>query len=257
MSDLYARIDNSSLLNYLFYPRRQHSKPSGGAFDLEVPVEPGLSIVCRAYPVSAGNPWILYFHGNGEIVSDYDGIAHLYTDRGLNLLVADYRGYGASGGKPTFTNLVNDAGIIFEHAFEQIRDETERAEWYVMGRSLGSISALELAARFTDRLKGMIIESGFISVAGLIDHLGLPAPGDLSPLENAYSRLAGSIKLPVLIIHGERDRLVPLKQGRELYDALGSEQKELVIISGADHNDIMFVDSKKYMDSIANFIFTE
>jgi alpha-beta hydrolase superfamily lysophospholipase len=115
MSDLYTKIDNSVLLNFLFYPRRQHSKPSDGAFDLAVPVTGDVSIICRAYPVAAEKPWILYFHGNGEVVSDYDGIAHLYRKRGLNLLVADYRGYGASGGKPTFAALVSDAGIILDY----------------------------------------------------------------------------------------------------------------------------------------------
>ena len=256
MTDHYRLIDNSLLLGYLFYPRRQHSKPPDGAFDLAVPVENEISIVCRAYPGQPENPWVLYFHGNGEIVSDYDGIAHLYNNRGINLLVADYRGYGASGGKPTFKDMVKDAVSIFDYISDpdQFQSGADQADWFIMGRSLGSISALELAAHFPDRLKGLIIESGFISVAGLIRHLGLPSPGDLSPLEEQYRELTGGIRLPALVIHGERDRLVPLIQGKDLYETLGSEQKELVVIPLADHNDIMFVDSKKYMDAIANFV---
>jgi len=256
MSDNYAMIDNSSLLLYLFYPRRQYSKPTGSAFDLAVPVENEISIVCRAYPGQPENPWVLYFHGNGEIVSDYDGIAHLYNNRGINLLVADYRGYGASGGKPTFKDMVKDAVSIFNFIFDpaQFQSGADQTDWFIMGRSLGSISALELAAHFPDRLKGLIIESGFISVAGLIRHLGLPSPGDLSPLEEQYRVLTGGIRLPALVIHGEHDRLVPLIQGKDLYETLGSEQKELIVIPLADHNDIMFVDSKKYMDAIANFV---
>ncbi len=257
MSDLYAKIDNSSLLMYLFYPRRLHSTPPDGAFDLQVSVKVGLSITCRAYPGHEENPWILYFHGNGEVVSDYDGIAPLYNERGLNLLVADYRGYGASEGRPTFKDMVSDAGAIFDYVVPNVSKNGETNDWFVMGRSLGSISALELAARNPDRLEGLIIESGFISVAGLIRHLGLPSPGDLSPLENEYRRLAGKINLPALVLHGEHDRLVPLTQGKDLFKNLGSEQKDLVVIPGADHNDIMFVDSKKYMDAIANFVLSQ
>lgn len=255
MANLYAIIDNSPLLMYLFYPRRQHSKPAGGAFDLEIPVSEEVSIVCRAYPGLPENPWILYFHGNGEVVSDYDGIAPLYNDRGLNLLVADYRGYGASSGRPTFSAMVEDARQIFEYLYQddRFRDNSVEKKWLVMGRSLGSISALELASRFPERLKGLIIESGFISVAGLIRHLGLPLPGDLSELEETYRRLTAGIKVPALILHGQHDRLVPPEQGRDLYETLGSEQKELVIIPGADHNDIMFVQSQLYMDAIADF----
>jgi alpha-beta hydrolase superfamily lysophospholipase len=254
MSDLYTKIDNSVLLNFLFYPRRQHSKPSDGAFDLAVPVTDDISIVCRAYPGAAEKPWILYFHGNGEVVSDYDGIAHLYRKRGLNLLVADYRGYGASGGKPTFTALVSDVCIILDYVLKEIIAKEDSSGLFVMGRSLGSIAALELASRYAGSIQGLIIESGFISVAGLIHHLGLPSPGDLSPLENSYRELCANIKLPALVIHGEQDRLVPLKQGKDLYDLLGSQMKELAIIPGADHNNIMFVDSKSYMNAIENFI---
>jgi uncharacterized protein len=254
MSGLYAKIDNSALLNFLFYPRRQHSKPSDGAFDLTIPVTSDVSIVCRAYPGAAGKPWVLYFHGNGEVVSDYDGIAHLYRERGLNLLVTDYRGYGASGGKPTFTALVSDACIILDYILKEIIEKENSTGLFVMGRSLGSIAALELASRYAECLQGLIIESGFISVAGLVHHLGLPSPGDLSPLEKNYRELCAKIKLPALVIHGEQDRLVPLKQGKDLFDLLGSQIKELVIIQKADHNDIMFVDSGFYMSAIENFI---
>jgi uncharacterized protein len=254
MSGLYAKIDNSVLLNFLFYPRRQHSKPSDGAFDLAVPVTGDISIVCRAYPGAAEKPWILYFHGNGEVVSDYDGIAQLYRKRGLNLLVADYRGYGASGGKPTFTALVSDACIIMDYVLNEIIAKEGPGGLFVMGRSLGSISALEIASRYAGHLKGFIIESGFISVAGLIGHLGLPSPGDLAPLEKYYRDLCVNIDLPGLVIHGEQDRLVPLRQGKDLFETLGSHRKDLVVIPGADHNDIMFIDSESYMKAIESFI---
>lgn len=253
MTDLYRQIDNSSLLMFLFYPQKRHSRPSRGAFDLEVPVADGITITCRAYPGEKEKPWLLYFHGNGEVVSDYDGIASMYNEKGLNLLVADYRGYGASSGKPTFKDMVSDSRAIFDHVTS---DETEigtEQDWYVMGRSLGSISALELAANRTGQVKGIIIESGFISVAGLIRHLGLPSPGDLSHLEEEYRRLTANIELPALIIHGEHDRLVPLTQGKDLYESLGSGQKKLVVIPGADHNDIMFVNQEKYIEEIDNF----
>ncbi|MBM4236353.1 MAG: alpha/beta hydrolase [Firmicutes bacterium] len=254
MSEHYELIDQSMLLRYLFYPHRQHSKPREGAFDLSVPVEANVDIICRAYPAAANGPWILYFHGNGEVVSDYDGIAPLYKNRHLNLLVADYRGYGASGGTPTFGDLVADARIIFEYMVAELPAEIKSDQWFVMGRSLGSISALELAAAYPDQIGGLVVESGFISVAGLINHLGLPSPGDLSGLERFYRELAASISLPALVIHGERDSLVPLHQGRDLFEALGSQQKEMVTISFADHNDIMFVDSQKYMSAIEDFI---
>ncbi len=254
MSGHYEQIDKSVLLRYLFYPRRQHSKPRDGAFDLSVPVEANVDIVCRAYPAAADSPWIIYFHGNGEVVSDYDSIAPLYKNYRLNLVVADYRGYGASGGAPTFGNLVTDACTIFEHLSACFPAGLKHDQWFVMGRSLGSVSALELAAAYPGQVSGLIIESGFISVAGLISHLDLPAPGDLSSIEAYYREMAARISLPAMVIHGERDRLVPLSRGLELFTALGSGEKEMVVIPLADHNDIMFIDSQKYMSAIEGFL---
>ena len=253
MADIYAQIDKSILLQYLFYPRRQHGKSPAGSYDLKVPVTEDIDIVCRAYPAKEDHHWLLYFHGNGEVVSDYDGIAPLFNSRGINLIVADYRGYGASGGSPTFQNLVGDALKIFDYSLN-LHGNNDKTKWFVMGRSLGSISALEIAHRCCDILNGVIIESGFLSVSRLINHLGLPAAGDLSLLENSYRNLAAEITAPALIIHGEQDRLVPLSQGKELFDALGSPQKELLVMPGADHNDIFFVDTKRYMEAIELFI---
>lgn len=255
MTGLYSIIDQSSLPDYLFYPRRQHKKARDGDFDLSVSVDKDVSIVCRAYPSGSSFPWILYFHGNGEVVSDYDDIAPIYKSRSLNLLVADYRGYGASTGNPGFESMVGDAAKIFESVNELLKGEYNIDDWVVMGRSLGSISALELAARYPDQFKGLIIESGFISIVRLIEHLGLPSPGNLDLLEKFHNDLVKKIKLPTLIIHGEWDRLVPFEQGKELFEVLGSSEKKMVAIPRADHNDIMFVDSKKYMDAISGFVF--
>ncbi len=254
MTDLYTKIDNSPLLSFLFYPRRQHSKPPDGAMDIEVQVDEGVKIVCRAYRGDDKMPWILYFHGNGEVVSDYDGIAPLYTNRGLNLLVVDYRGYGASGGNPGFKNMIIDADTIFNFLYEKMLADGENSSWFVMGRSMGSVSALELASRYPLKIKGLIIESGFISIAGLVRHLGLPAPGDLSPIEDQYKKLASAIELPALVIHGEHDRLVPIEQGQDLIDSLGSENKKMVVIPRADHNDVIFADSRIYFDAVEDFI---
>ncbi len=254
MSNIYAAIDSSPLLHYLFHPRAVQSKPPGKAYDLEITVAENIKIMCRAYPGSEERPWLLYFHGNGEVVSDYDGIAPLYNRSGLNLLVTDYRGYGASGGEPSFQNMITDACRVFEHLQAEEADSERANKWFVMGRSLGSIPALELAKRYSASLQGLIIESGFMCVSRLIDHLGLPAPAGLPDLEEKCRQLVSGITLPALVLHGEQDRLVPVNQGRELLEALGSAKKEMVLIPRADHNDIIFIDAKRYMEAICVFV---
>lgn len=251
----YSIIDKSILLNYLFYPRKEFTKAPEGSSDLFVPVEEEVSVHCRLYKSSKNDPWILYFHGNGEVVSDYDNIAPYYLKSNMNLIVADYRGYGKSGGSPTFTNLVRDAKKIFSTIKDELDDLTKgKSNLWVMGRSLGSISALELASAYPEDLRGMIIESGFISVTGLIKHLGLPSPGDLTYVEKNARQIAASITIPSLVIHGERDNLVPLKYGEELYHTLSSTEKRLFTIPRAAHNDIFFVETERYLQEIKTFI---
>ncbi len=256
MTDIYRVLDQPPLVKLLFYPRRQHQKARDGAFDLAVPVGDDINILCRGFQAESGNSWLLYFHGNGEVVSDYDTIAPAYTSAGINLLVADYRGYGASDGSPTLKNMVEDAGKIFEYVHKNSppADTGQDLNWLVMGRSLGSVPALELAAKYTGQLKGLIIESGFLSIDRLIRHLGLPDPGNLASVEEYCRNLAARITLPGLVIHGEQDRLVPYEQGRELYDALGSSSKKMIKIENADHNNIFFVAEHKYMKAVKNFI---
>jgi pimeloyl-ACP methyl ester carboxylesterase len=200
-------------------------------------------------------PWILFFHGNGEVVSDYDEISPLYHQKELNLVVADYRGYGVSSGIPTITDLAQDAHTIFKKVKEELSIKNLRKDLWVMGRSLGSISALELASHYQGEMKGLIIESGFPSVVRMMTHLGVPAHGmDLQKIDQECLKRIQKIFVPTLIIHGEQDWLVPLENAKDIYQHLGTKEKELVIIPSATHNDIMLVGFKEYFDSLQQFI---
>jgi hypothetical protein len=251
----YSEIDNSPALSYIFYPRDYQSQPLRNAFDKEIIVAKDIAITCRFHEGDDDWPWIVFFHGNGEVVSDYDNISPLYTKHKLNLVVADYRGYGSSGGNPTLTDLVHDAPILFKAIKEELSQRGQREDVWLMGRSLGSISALELAYNHLDQIKGLIIESGFPSITRLILHLGIPAGKiELEPIYEACISMVRKITAPTLIIHGEYDMLVPLREAEDLHKNIGAHDKELIIIPGADHNDIMFVGFDEYFGAIQRFI---
>jgi esterase/lipase len=100
-------------------------------------------------------------------------------------------------------------------------------------------------------IKGLLIESGFPSVVRIISHLGIPAPGhDLKKIDRGCLEMISEISLPSLIIHGENDTLVPLENARELYDHLGTKEKELLVIHSASHNDVLIVGFKDYFKAI-------
>jgi pimeloyl-ACP methyl ester carboxylesterase len=200
-------------------------------------------------------PWILFFHGNGEVVSDYDEISPFYHQKGLNLVVADYRGYGVSSGIPTLTDLSQDAHDIFKQVRQDLSRRNLPKDLWVMGRSLGSISAFELAYHYQEGIKGLIIESGFPSVVRIMTHLGMPTDGmGLEKIDEECLERIKKISIPSLIIHGDQDWLVPLENAKDIYQHLGTREKEFLIIPSATHNDIMLVGFKEYFNTLQRFI---
>jgi hypothetical protein len=148
--------------------------------------------------------------------------------------------------------MAADAHTIFKFFLETARSSDSSARLFVMGRSLGARSALELASQEPDQISGLIVESGASGVARMASRFGLSPRVD--KLADALSARIRSIELPALIIHGELDSLIPVSAGIELHQEIGSEDKRLVIIPGAEHNDIMMVGTEQYFSAIEDFV---
>lgn len=251
-------LDDPKLLNVLFYPRKQIGLPFSTfeRRDIQIELEDGIILGGRLYPAGETDPLILFFHGNGEIAADYDGIAPHYKKESITLLVVDYRGYGRSTGYPTASALLTDSvavfnaldGIIFENSLDP-------AQLYVMGRSLGSAAAIEVAINSGDHLSGMIIESGFAHTFSLLSRLGISIK-DADEERDGFGNLSKimRLELPTLIIHGQEDMLIPPTEGLALYESCAAEHKQLVMIQGAGHNDLLYRGMDKYFHSIRAFI---
>ena len=218
----YSLLDRPEVLQFVFYPRREWISPAHGAKDYLVPVEAGISISCRFYPVNQNAPCILFFHGNGEVASDYDAITPLYHRLGISLFVADYRGYGLSNGRPSFSSMIRDAEAILEFFLSNVRGDA-RIPLFLMGRSLGTHSAVALVSRFPEHFRGLIVESGAANIARLLTRLGFPLDDPrLRDFQEAALARIQAISLPILVIHGERDSLIPATEAEALFRTVGS-----------------------------------
>jgi pimeloyl-ACP methyl ester carboxylesterase len=219
-------------------------------------VQEGISVGGRLYYDDPNAPAILYFHGNGEIASDYDGIAPLYLQAGANLLVMDYRGYGLSDGQPTASLLLADAVVLYEKTAAVLHQhELSRERLFVMGRSLGSAAAIEIALHAGDEIAGLILESGFAHTLPLLATLGLRVSGASEERDGlGHLDKIAQVRAPMLIIHGERDYLIPVENGRALYEHSGAVDKRLVTIPRAGHNDLLFVGQRAYFEAIREFV---
>ncbi len=252
----FSLLDSPEVLSFVFYPRKDPSYSRAGTIHFIEVVE-GVGIGCRFYRAGRDCPSMLYFHGNGETAGDYDDVAPLFNRMGINFFVADYRGYGLSGGRPTVTNLLSDAHPVFRGFQEVIRREGFREDYFLMGRSLGSVPAVELAFHYQDEIKGLIVESGGADLFARLLHLaGIDIADETRRrLEEASSReKIRHVHIPTLIIHAEYDMLIPLQEGRALYDASAAADKDIFIVLDADHNNLWEVGGREYYDAVENFV---
>jgi len=243
----------------LFRPRTAARTPlPPGATDIDVAVAPDVLIGCRLFTADKTAPTILFFHGNGEIVADYDDIGPLYMQVGLNFLVADYRGYGWSGGSPSFANLLADSHVLHDQLKDYLQTNGYNPALFLMGRSLGSAAAIELAAAHNAEISGLIIESGFALTLPLAETLGLGEMlKDVTVTEEQTFNNAGKISTvtkPTFLLHGQKDTLIPLWQAEKLHAECGARSKELQVVPGADHNSLIAVGGKYYFQAISRFI---
>jgi alpha-beta hydrolase superfamily lysophospholipase len=220
-----------------------------------IEVEGGCKIGCKFFYRDRNNPTIFYFHGNGETVFDHDWLAPLYLSRGVNLFVTDYRGYGASNGCPDITNLFSDAHILFETFKKILLEEGFRDRIFVMGRSLGSVPAVEIACHYQKELRGLILESA--SAENFLFLRNYLTPGEIEEL--IRSRFLNKTKIqevtiPTLIIHGELDEVIAVDEGIELFENSGAEVKSILIVPNSGHNDLMFNEEDQYFSSIENLV---
>ncbi|MCI0903046.1 MAG: alpha/beta hydrolase, partial [Chloroflexi bacterium] len=116
----YTALDDPNISMNSFYPRQGWTPTPEGVQDYTVNVGDGsgdgedIGLSCRFFPVGNNSPTILFFYGNGETAIDYDSIAPMYNQIGVNFFVADYRGYGKSGGSPSFTTMLSDANTVLD-----------------------------------------------------------------------------------------------------------------------------------------------
>jgi len=127
MSDLfpadYSSLDHPDILALLFHPRPEWNTPAegDGVEVMSIPVEDGVSLGAKLHQAGKSAPVILFFHGNGEIVSDYDDLGPIYVRMGINFFPVDYRGYGRSTGSPTVTGMMRDCHVIFDYVKQHLK----------------------------------------------------------------------------------------------------------------------------------------
>lgn len=176
---------------------------------------------------------LVVFNGNAGNRAYRTGLARGFREHGVAVLLFDYRGFGGSDGRPTEEGLAADARAA--RAYLASRADVDQRRLVYFGESLGAAVAIRLAVEHPPA--ALALRSPFTSLAdvGREHYPFLPVRWLLRDRFPNLDRIV-QISCPLLVIAGDRDRIVPAEQSRQLF-AAGSEPKTLVIIRGADHND--------------------
>ncbi|HVL71007.1 MAG TPA: alpha/beta hydrolase, partial [Beijerinckiaceae bacterium] len=200
--------------------------------DVEIETEDGERIVAWWKPPEPGRAVLIYFHGNGGGLVNRRFRAPLLVEGGRGLLLASYRGYSGSTGTPSEAGLRRDARAAY--AFVASRYEPRRIVLY--GESLGTGVAVGLAAE--REVAGIVLDAPYSSTADVARHHFWYLPIWLMRDQFRSIDLVHRIQAPLLVLHGDRDGVIPIALGERLF-AAAPEPKRSVRLPGVDHVSVL------------------
>jgi pimeloyl-ACP methyl ester carboxylesterase len=243
-------LDHPLVASRYFFPR-----PAAIPEPFWVDAADGSKLACYYRRTNPEAKTVVYFHGNGEVVADYlPDFADWFTRSGYNVMLAEYRGYGMSTGRPALAGMLEDVERVLQSL--GVPDD----HIVLFGRSLGSLYALHGAFK-RPRLAGLILESGIAEIGERFfmrlqpEDLGMSITALREELKRYfdYTRKLGAFAGRTLIMHTRFDELVPCRHA-DLFYAAAKEPKHLTIFDRGGHNDIFFRNREAYMHLVETFL---
>lgn len=252
VSDLDTFLDSPQIAAEVYFPRQVRNAPPPGATDYNIPINDQVSLGARWYLGDPNRPTVLIFHGNGETVPDYNFVARGFLELAkLNVFVVDYRGYGWSTGRPTLRSLLEDARPVVRFFLRTLEEHNAATgarppRPILYGRSLGSAPACEIAvSELAGNFSALVLDSAFSEIRLLLKLFRIdPAAAGAfeEPVAEMFSN-ATKLKrtaLPVMIIHGEKDHLIPPEHAWQNHNSMAEDHPHrLLLMPDAGHNDLM------------------
>ena len=214
----------------IIYPAPSAQQAPPGYLSVELRTADGLALTAGYRPARPGLPTILFFHGNGMVWPDGIYVTELLASRGYGMLLAEYRGYNGNPGSPTEQGLYHDARA----ALAFLRSEgVANGDVVLIGLSVGSGPAVQLATEAEVRALILISPVASLPAAASAAYPWLPAKWFLRDRYDNLAKLP-RVDAPVLIVHGDADRLIPLAHAEQL--AAAHPEAEIVVLPGRGHN---------------------
>ena len=245
----YPRIENF----FIFFPEKTLAlTPENLHLDYEeihFDTEDGMRLHGWLFPLEGGSPIILFCHGNAGNISHRLDNVRLLLDHGLQVFIFDYRGYGKSTGSPSETGLYTDGLAAYDYLVGE--RAVSPGQIVLFGRSIGAAVAIDIALK--KEACSLIMESAFTSTRDMAKSMGpfRLIAYFLPPHYNALEKIP-RVDVPKLIVHGERDEIVPFSMGQRLFEA-AKRPKYFYPLESAGHNDTYVEGGEEYFRIIAAF----
>ena len=225
----------------------------GVAFaDVKIPTPDGETLQAWWLEHQAPRAQVIYWHGNGGNLSLWMPVLVDLHRRGFSVLAVDYRGYGESSGRPSEQGIYRDGDAAVAYFSQRLRKTGSPTIYW--GRSLGCAVASYTAAKQPP--DGLVLESPFPDVAFLF------AKNPVMRFLSVFStyRFATSKHLeqyagPLLVVHGDRDSIIPFAAGQRVFERAPTRTKTFATLEGADHNDV-YAGHPQYAGIIDRFVST-
>jgi pimeloyl-ACP methyl ester carboxylesterase len=211
---------------------------------------PAMTTSGAPHPDAKNRPTLLYFYGNGMCMADCEGEFLKFRQRGFNVMIPDFLGYGMSGGKPSEAGVYATADACFDHVLE--RDDIDPKKIVPFGWSLGASAAIHLAS--TREVPALVTVSAFTSMSDMARWHYPLVPAKLflhHHFENEQKMRR--VCCPVLIAHGTRDSIIPFAMSKRLAEAAAGKVTKYDVSEG-NHNDVYDVGGPELLDAIEKFV---
>jgi pimeloyl-ACP methyl ester carboxylesterase len=220
----------------MYFPERVRTAPADAGYseasESVLESEDGTKVIVWSVPPRESRPVIVYLHGNGGALRHRAERFKRLTENGYGLVALSYRGFGGSEGSPSEEGLIADGRSAYEFA----RLKHPQAPIVLWGESLGTGVATALAGE--KPVGGMILEAPFTSTADIASATYPFVPVRLLMKDQFRSdERIGKVKGPILVMHGVRDRVVPIAFGERLF-ALAPAPKRFIRFANGAHEDL-------------------
>ena len=241
--------------SFIYFPSREiEATPGDVGLEFEdVRFQASDGVALHGWFVAGGgDATLVWFHGNGGNIGHRVGnIRELVERLQISIFIFDYRGYGRSEGSTYEEGTYLDAESAITYV--RSRGDVDPEKTIYFGRSLGCAVAAEMAIKYPPR--ALICESGFTSVRAMTKSVYPFLPGLQLLVTTKYDTLSkiAWVDVPVMVLHGDRDEIVPFSMSRELFDA-AKGPKRFYTIEGAGHNDTYYVGGPDYFEALREFV---